>query len=335
MEVDDLKVEEHECRTCGRPCTVVAFDLFEKPQVRMWLEKTLSLKISKYDGKSHFVCTDCSQHIKNWNMFRAKYQRAKREFEKENKAGDGEVASNKNDNPNRVRRLQKSIEANQERILTVPKVNEEKDIKPTIPMRIKIEPKIEADLFNTFGFTEISAVAPVPIKQEIKMEHGAVKTEVDDDDFDYSLGMTKPMSIEKRLKQIKLKFKKIGEREKKKKLIREQEKLLGAGKKKNPRERMPTKNPRKSSGKEVSEPENATGNDSDKPNKPKVPQDKKSRPMPLSKKKRQSNGNNTGATKRKASESEDPSAAKKICLPASLKTSLMAYEKQIQENLEN
>jgi hypothetical protein len=111
------------------------------------------------------------------------------------------------------------------------------------PLRVKIEPKIEADLHDTYGVTGINQFSPV--KEELKEE--VVEEEcidVDDDAEEREEERKKALAIQKRVESIRRKFQKIGERERKNKIIKTQKQALEEARKKT-RKTLPTKTARK------------------------------------------------------------------------------------------
>lgn len=109
------------------------------------------------------------------------------------------------------------------------------------PLRVKIEPKIEADLHDTYGHTGINEFSP--LKEELKEETVEVESE-DDDVAEREAEVKKALAIKKRVEMIRRKFQKIGERERKNKLIKTQKQALEEARKKT-RETLPTKTARK------------------------------------------------------------------------------------------
>lgn len=113
------------------------------------------------------------------------------------------------------------------------------------PLRVKIEPKIEADLHDTYGVTGINHYSPV--KEEVKEEEvvdDEIVEDVDDDAEEREAKLKKDLAIKKRVETIRRKFQKIGERERKNKLIKTQKQALEEARKKT-RETLPTKTARK------------------------------------------------------------------------------------------
>jgi len=110
---------------------------------------------------------------------------------------------------------------------------EEKE-KKFVPLgRVKMEPKIEQDLFDTYGSTGINQYGQ--LKVECKAEPEDDKEEV----------KKKMENIQKRVLAIRHKFKMIGEREKRAKLLKLQKQAFDEARKKT-REILPTKKARKS-----------------------------------------------------------------------------------------
>jgi hypothetical protein len=113
------------------------------------------------------------------------------------------------------------------------------------PLRVKIEPKIEADLHDTYGVTGINQFSPV--KEELKEEvvqDECVDVDEDDDADEREEERKKALAVKKRVESIRRKFQKIGERERKNKLIKTQKQALEEARKKT-RTALPTKTARK------------------------------------------------------------------------------------------
>ncbi|XP_065339440.1 uncharacterized protein LOC135939150 [Cloeon dipterum] len=224
-EAEEFDVESHECRTCGEKCTVVK-NVLQTPSIRTWIEKSMNIKFA-VEGKSNYVCDTCSSCIQTWIRFRSTFTNGQKKIEAAEKNGEDVAMSNRE----------------QRKLGVAPDYtnDEEVDKKPELPVRIKIEPKVEADLFNTYGYTGINLVAPVKIKEEIKEEptdydSGCVKKEPDSEG-----PMLSAELIRRRITNIKRKFKLIGLREKRKKEMKMRKK-----ENKCRRPSLPTKRPRKS-----------------------------------------------------------------------------------------
>ncbi|CAB3364134.1 Hypothetical predicted protein [Cloeon dipterum] len=204
---------------------MVVKNVLQTPSVRTWIEKSMIIKFA-VEGKSNYVCDTCFSCIQTWIQFRSTFTNGQKKIEAVEKNGLDVAMSNRE----------------QRKLGVAPDTNDEEvDKKPELPVRIKIQPKMEADLFNTYGYTGINSVAPVKVKEEIKeepldYESGCVKREPD-----YEGTMLTAELIQRRITNIKRKFKLIGLREKRKKEMKMRKK-----ENKCRRPSLPTKRPRKS-----------------------------------------------------------------------------------------